>query len=73
MCPMHKAAWWLLWVGGINWGLVGVLNFNLVNTVFGTVPLLERAVYILVGLAALSFLLTGKCKGCGAMGEMKKM
>ncbi|MEI6531930.1 MAG: DUF378 domain-containing protein [Chlamydiota bacterium] len=42
----------LLVVGGLNWGLVGAANFNLVTTLFGASPLVN-IVYILVGLAAL--------------------
>jgi len=42
----------LLVVGGLNWGLVGLANFNLVATLFGAGALLAKAVYTLVGLAA---------------------
>ena len=42
----------LLVVGGLNWGLVGVANFDLVATLFGAGSILARAVYTLVGLAA---------------------
>ena len=43
----------LLVVGGLNWGMVGLFNFNLVATLFGSIPMLESLVYDLVGLAAL--------------------
>lgn len=43
----------LLVVGGLNWGLVGLLQFDLVAALFGPMSLLSRAVYVLVGLAAL--------------------
>ena len=43
----------LLVVGGLNWGLVGALNFDLVATLFGPLTPMSRVVYILVGLAAL--------------------
>jgi len=43
----------LLVVGGLNWGLVGLLNFDLVAKLFGEMSLLSRLVYSLVGLAAL--------------------
>jgi uncharacterized membrane protein YuzA (DUF378 family) len=46
-------AWVLVVVGGLNWGLVGAFDFNLVDTIFGVGALLARLVYILVGLAAL--------------------
>lgn len=41
----------LLVVGGLNWGLVGAANFNLVSAIFGT-GILAAIVYVLVGLAA---------------------
>jgi len=42
----------LVVVGGLNWGLVGILNFDLVATIFGDMSVLSRIVYALVGLAA---------------------
>lgn len=42
----------LLVVGGLNWGLVGLAQFDLVDALFGSVPALARTVYVLVGLAA---------------------
>jgi uncharacterized membrane protein YuzA (DUF378 family) len=42
----------LLIVGGLNWGLVGIANFDLVATLFGTATILSRIVYGLVGLSA---------------------
>ncbi len=41
----------LLVVGGLNWGLVGAFDFNLVTTIFGD-TMLTTIVYILVGLSA---------------------
>ncbi|MBD3403421.1 DUF378 domain-containing protein [candidate division GN15 bacterium] len=43
----------LLVVGGLNWGLVGLLDFNLVAAIFGSSSLISSIVYILVGLSAL--------------------
>lgn len=43
----------LLIVGGLNWGLVGLMNFDLVAALFGTQSALSRVVYVLVGLSAL--------------------
>ena len=43
----------LIVVGGLNWGLVGLFGFNLVAFILGQIPILERIVYVLVGLAAL--------------------
>jgi len=44
---------WLVVIGAINWGLVGLLNFNLVSAIFGSWPFLVTLIYILVGLAGL--------------------
>ena len=43
----------LLFVGGLNWGLVGLFNFDLVSTLFGLGTMLSKIVYILIGLSAL--------------------
>ena len=48
----------LLIVGGLNWGLVGIADFDLVATLFGEGSALSRIVYILVGGAALYSLYT---------------
>jgi hypothetical protein len=42
----------LVIVGGLNWGLMGLFGFNLVQQLFGAVAMLEKTVYVLVGLAA---------------------
>ena len=43
----------LVIIGGLNWGLVGLLNLDLVQLIFGFMPVLQKLVYILVGLSAL--------------------
>ena len=43
----------LVLLGALNWGLVGVFNFNLVSTIFGAWAWLLTLVYILVGVSAL--------------------
>ena len=43
----------LVIVGGLNWGLVGLFDFDLVAALFGPRSALSRLVYILVGLSAL--------------------
>lgn len=44
---------WLVVIGAINWGLVGLLNFNLVTFLLGSWPLMVTLVYALVGLCGL--------------------
>lgn len=64
-------AYLLLWIGGINWGLVGLLDLNLVMMLFGEWPMLMNLVYILVGLSAVYTAAThmGDCKVCGSKGK----
>ena len=42
----------LLVIGGLNWFLVGAFEFDLVKFIFGSLPVIQRAVYVIVGLAA---------------------
>ena len=56
MCNQNglgKLAWVLVVVGALNWGLVGAFDFNLVSKLVGTWPVVEKVVYVLVGLSAL--------------------
>lgn len=47
----------LLIVGGLNWGLVGLVDLDLVAAIFGADTVLSKVVYILVGASALYQLL----------------
>ncbi|OGN16516.1 MAG: DUF378 domain-containing protein [Candidatus Yanofskybacteria bacterium RIFCSPHIGHO2_02_FULL_50_12] len=49
---LHKVAWVLVIIGALNWGLVGLLDLNVVTEVFGT-GTLTNVIYDLVGLSAL--------------------
>ena len=49
---VQKIANVLLIVGGLNW-LLDALNYNLVELIFGTVPMLVTLVYVVVGLCAI--------------------
>lgn len=42
---------WLVLIGAVNWGLVGLVDYNLVEGIFGGFPGLVRLVYVLVGVA----------------------
>ena len=37
-------------IGAINWGLIGFLDFNLVETIFGSGTMLSRLIYMIVGI-----------------------
>ncbi len=43
----------LVIIGGINWGLVGLFNYNLVAELFGDTSWFTRLIYILVGISGL--------------------
>jgi len=53
MKNMELLAIVLLVIGGINWGLVGAFNYNLVTSLLGDGSTMTRVVYALVGLCAL--------------------
>lgn len=40
-------------IGAINWGLIGIFRFDLVNMLFGNMSMLSRIIYTLVGLSGL--------------------
>jgi uncharacterized protein len=65
-CVINYIAFILLIIGGLNWGFVGILKFDLVAWLLGDMTLAARAVYGLVGLAALAGIvkLMKKCKHC---------
>jgi len=46
----------LLVIGGLNWGFVGLLDFDLVATIFGDMSAISRLVYVVVGLSAVLML-----------------
>lgn len=66
---LHTITYLLVIVGALNWGLVGLFDFNLVSMILGFSPMLEKLVYILVGLSAvvdIAMLHMGYCKFCGS-------
>lgn len=55
----------LLIIGGLNWGLVGLFDFDLVQFLFGSMEMIARLVYILIGLAAVYKIVAwATCKSC---------
>lgn len=73
MNTFHMIAFTLLVVGGLNWGLIALFNFDLVKTIVGPFGL-DQIVYILVGASALWLIFTHKddCKVCAGMMGGKK-
>ncbi len=51
----------LLVIGGLNWLLVGLFSFDLVAAIFGSMSVVARIVYVIVGLCAIYLLvISGK-------------
>ena len=53
MNTLYKVALVIGVVGCINWGLVGILNFNLVEFLFGDGTILTRVVYTIVAISGI--------------------
>ena len=53
MSTLQKICLCITIIGAINWGLVGLLEFNLVEAIFGTTSIIPRVIYSLVGLTGL--------------------
>lgn len=73
MKALHMIAFLLVIIGGLNWLLVGLGNWNLVSMIFG-MGTLAKIIYVLVGLSAVVLLFTHKkdCKTC-SMGSSAAM
>lgn len=52
----HIILWWLVIIGALNWGLIGLLNYNAMAILLGEGTTLEKIAYDLIGLAAVLLL-----------------
>ena len=52
METLQKIALSLNIVGGLNWALVGLFDFNLVTALFGTDSIITNVIYVLIGICA---------------------
>lgn len=50
---IDKIALVLVIIGAVNWGLIGIFNFNLVEMIFGNMTAIARIIYALVGISGL--------------------
>jgi len=66
MKNLHVVSYILIIVGALNWGLIGLFNFDLVAAIFGDMSAVSRIVYSLVGISAVLDLFghKKKCKDC---------
>ena len=59
MKKLDCAAAVLIWIAAFNWGLVGVFEFDLVDTLFESV-VVDRLIYTVFGLASIYFVVNWK-------------
>ena len=53
MQTLQKVALVLIIIGAINWGLIGLFDFNLVETLFGVDNIMTKIIYVLVGISGI--------------------
>ena len=53
MHTLQKVALVLTIIGAVNWGLIGLFDFNLVSALFGDENVITRIIYVLVGMAGI--------------------
>ena len=53
MKALNGIALTLVIIGALNWLVVGLFEFNLVDAIFGSLSILTRIIYIIVGIAGL--------------------
>ncbi len=65
-CMLCKIAGILVIIGALNWGMIGILQMNIVAKFLGDMTMASRIVYSLVGVAGLLKLVTcfKDCPGC---------
>ncbi|MEI6498953.1 MAG: DUF378 domain-containing protein [bacterium] len=65
MARMNSLDWLalvLVLIGGLNWGLVGFFDYNLVSAIFGDMTAFSRVIYALVGLSAVYLAIAAPAK-----------
>jgi uncharacterized membrane protein YuzA (DUF378 family) len=55
---LKQIAYVLLLIGGINWGIYGVSGYDVVEVLFGQIPMIANLVYVLVGLSSFYIILS---------------
>lgn len=54
---LDKVSLILVVIGALDWGLVGLFNFDIISALFGSAMVIARIIYILVGVAGIDMLL----------------
>lgn len=66
---LTKISYCLVIIGALNWGLVGLFDWNVVGTLFGEMTFLTRLIYILVGLGGVLLMVDSFSKPTAKMTE----
>ncbi len=53
METLQKIALTITIIGAINWGLIGLFDYNLITSFFGEISMMSRTLYILIGITGL--------------------
>lgn len=53
METLQKIALIFTIIGALNWGLIGIMDFDLVATIFGDMSMFSRIIYIIVGICGI--------------------
>ncbi|MEY2703913.1 MAG: hypothetical protein RLY43_2552 [Bacteroidota bacterium] len=62
---LKKVSYVLLVIGGLNWGIIGLFQTDIVSKLLGDMSMASRLVYVLVGISAVVTIITKcGCKGC---------
>ncbi|MGL4571915.1 MAG: DUF378 domain-containing protein [Clostridium sp.] len=66
MCKLNifdKLSFLLVIIGSLNWGLIGLLNFNLVTSLSFGFGMISRIVYVLIAISSINLIsLLFRCK-----------
>ena len=60
---IKKISFVLTIIGGLNWGLIGLLGVDFLSMMFGPMTILTRLCYVLVGLSSLYLIFDHSCEG----------
>jgi uncharacterized membrane protein YuzA (DUF378 family) len=65
---VKKIPYILVLIGALNWGMYGIVGFDVVDMVIGGIPMIARIIYVLIGLSALYGVINTcafcRCKQC---------
>lgn len=53
MTTLQKICLVITIIGGLNWGLVGLLDFNIIDAIFTADSVISRIIYSIVGITSI--------------------